>query len=217
MRDSGKVVVGVDVGAEKKGYHAVALFHGAFIQTTKDRDPARVLAFCLEHGAEAVAVDGPSGWSKSGSSRECERMLGRIGMSCFYTPSKAVAENRRFYQWVLNGKRLYDGLAQRYPLYTGHKTGRSICIETFPHAVLCAIIGLAAPKRPKAAIRRLSLQHLGYDCSKLTNIDFLDAGLCAVTADRFLNSECDVLGEPSEGFIIVPRISGRSVIQERPR
>ena len=76
MRDAATVVVGVDVGAVDKGFHAVALSNGAFVTTIADRDPARVLAFCLRLRAQVVAVDAPSGWSKSGSSRECERRLG---------------------------------------------------------------------------------------------------------------------------------------------
>ena len=81
-----------------------------------------------------------------------------------------------------------------------------MCIETFPYAVLRAINGSNAPAKPKAKVRRACLQKLGYDESKLRNIDFVDAALCAVAADRFFRNEFKPFGDNAdEGFIIVPR------------
>ncbi|MGD0227520.1 MAG: DUF429 domain-containing protein [Terriglobia bacterium] len=74
MRAEGNSVVGIDVGGERKGFHAVALRNGIFCKTTS-RHPAEIVEWCREWSAEIVAVDAPCGWSKSTSSREAEREL----------------------------------------------------------------------------------------------------------------------------------------------
>jgi hypothetical protein len=70
---------------------------------------------------------------------------------------------------------------------------------------LRTIIGSNAPAKPKVKVRRACLQKLGYDESKLRNIDFVDAALCAVAADRFFKNEFKGFGNNAEGFIIVPQ------------
>ena len=44
----------------------------------------------------------------------------------------------------------------------------------------------------------------GYDVSPLANIDFVDAALCALTAERFLLRRTISFGDKEEGFIVVP-------------
>ncbi|GEM_PF-4127682 len=40
--------------------------------------------------------------------------------------------------------------------------------------------------------------------STLANIDFVDAALCALTAERFLLGKTISFGDQAEGFIVVP-------------
>ena len=76
--------------------------------------------------------------------------------------------------------------------------------DILPHAVACALAGRLLPARPKATTRRRMLREAGYDDGSLANIDFVDAALCALTADRFLLGRTVSFGDQAEGFIVVP-------------
>jgi len=204
MWDSRQIVVGIDVGGDRKGFHAVALSDGQLVDRKAGRNPAEMVDWCIYQKAKVIAIDAPCRWSKSGLSRLVERELGKDGIRCFATPSRDRALENNFYKWVLNGERLYQGLADQYPLFIGERSDGQMCIETFPHAVVCAIAGRVIPARPKSTVRRGVLQGKGYDDSGLTNIDFVDAALCAVAADEFRKGCFQVYGDVSEGFIVVP-------------
>lgn len=107
--------------------------------------------------------------------------------------------------WVFNGEKLYRLLGNDYPHFDGQIRKGSACIETFPHAVVCAMAGRVVLAQPKATVRRSALQNRGYGISGLSNIDFVDAALCAVAADEFLKDNYKIFGNREEGFIIVPR------------
>lgn len=204
-----QTVVGIDIGGALKGFHAVALRGGIFVDKTTATDPAVIVAWCLEQKATVVAVDAPCAWSQTGPSRKAERDLKLFGdkIHCFATPTRERAENhsKGFYDWVFNGENLYVQLQKNYPLFNGERWLRQVCIETFPHAVVCAMAGRVVLAQPKATVRRSALQNRGYDISDLSNIDFVDAALCAVAADEFLKDKYKSFGNREEGFLIVPR------------
>ena len=203
-------VVGIDVGGEKKGYHAVALRDRAF-EVRSSSDPAVIVNWCIERKAVFIAVDAPCGWSRSSSSRLSEQELKLAGQKihCFATPTEAHAQAHKkgFYDWVFNGKRLYCQLTlQRYSLFDGVQRRGPMCLETFPHAIVCALSGRIVPAKPKKRQRSEILRRLGYDVSPLPNIDFIDAALCAVTAERFSLGKTVNFGTSDEGVIVVPEI-----------
>jgi predicted nuclease with RNAse H fold len=200
-------VVGVDVGGCRKGFHAVALT-GTTFRKQAFADPADVVRWCREAGAAAVGVDAPCGWSVSGKSRQAERTL-RVNdenVHCFATPSERHARASRtdFYGWVFNGGALYAALKPSYPLYDGAAPAGRRCFETFPQAIACALAGRKVSTKCKAAVRRNILGDLGYDHRPLTNVDFIDAALCAVAAERFLRGAFVAFGQTDEGFIVIP-------------
>ena len=199
-------VVGIDVGGERRGFHAVVLQNGTFVATLAHSDPAVIASWCRELKAVVVAVDAPCGWSAGGASRLAERSLAIGGnkISCFATPTRARANRSNFYQWVFNGARLYQQLAQHYTLFDGARRGSLTCVETFPHAVVCALAGWVVAARPKRETRRNALRQHGYDVGSLTNVDFVDAGLCAITAAVFVRGRVKLFGNKVEGFIVVP-------------
>ena len=205
MKSDGKTVIGIDVGGSGKGFHTVALRNGRmdaqhFTAATAVED------WCLEQGAEVVAIDAPCEWASSGSSRLAERALKAGGetIQCFKTPTQASAKRSAFYGWVFNGEKLYKRLKCHYQLFDGTRRRGKIVFETFPHAVVCALEGRVIPARPKATTRRRMLRNQGYDDGPLANIDFVDAALCALTAERFLLGRTRSFGNVEEGFIVVP-------------
>jgi predicted RNase H-like nuclease len=207
MISAGEAVVGIDVGGDRKGFHAVALRDGVFDKTTS-MNPAEILGWCLARNAVIVAVDAPCGWSLSTSSRLAERALKLAGkkIHCFATPTRALAlaHTKGFYDWVFSAEKLYQLLARQYSLFDGILRKGPICIETFPHAIVCALAGKVVAAKPKTLNRRKALRNLGYDDSPLPNIDFVDAALCAVTAEAFRQGHTLLFGDEAEGFIVVP-------------
>ncbi len=196
--------VGIDVGGARKGFHAVLVCDGRILGKKAERDPDAMATWCLENEASVVAVDAPCRWSVAGKSREAERELNRQRLHCYYTPTRAGALNRSFYQWVFNGEKLYRALGCRYPLFSGPHGGGRVCFETFPHAVVCALEGRVVPARPKNITRRTVLQRRGFDVSMLSCIDFVDAALCALAAEAFHKNNFKVYGDSAEGLIVVP-------------
>lgn len=200
------MVVGIDVGGERKGFHAVALNNGMFVATLAHSDPAVIVSWCRQQNAAVVAVDAPCGWSAGGASRLAERSLamGAQKIHCFATPTRVRAKQSRFYAWVFNGERLYNQLFKHYALFNGTRRSSLTCFETFPHAVVCALAGRVVAAHPKRETRRNALRQRGYNVGSLTNVDFVDAGLCALTADGFVRGSYRLFGEQTEGFIVVP-------------
>ena len=203
-----QTVVGIDVGGQRKGFHAVALQGEHFVDKTTDTNPAVIVDWCLNHRATVVSVDAPCGWSQTGSSRLAEREMELLGKKifCFATPTFERAKNhgKGFYDWVFNGEKLYVQLRRNYQLFDGRRRKDTVCFETFPHAIVCAMAGQVVSAKPKAKVRRKALQNRGHDVSNLSNIDFVDAALCAVVADELRKDNYRCFGNPEEGFIVVP-------------
>jgi hypothetical protein len=143
-------------------------------------------------------------WSVAGKHREAERLLNQAGMHCFYTPTRERAQGNPFYSWMLNGENLFEALRKHFSVYTGQSKAERICFETFPHAIVCALSKRIVPAHPKTSVRRAVLRKLRFDISSLTNIDFVDAALCAVAADAFRRGEVKLYGNAEEGYVVVP-------------
>ena len=207
-RDHGLIAVGIDVGGWKKGFHAVALRDGRLSAMVSTENPAHVAAWCRARGASAIGIDAPSQWSLSGRARPCERELAALGMSVFFTPSRAVGEVHPFYRWMVNGTALYTRLLTHYRLYDGQvPTVDPLCFETFPQAIACALAGKTLSAKKKRVDRRRLLEDAGIATESLTTIDQVDAALCALAAQHVLAGSFKAFGEVGEGFILVPNRS----------
>lgn len=198
------VVAGVDVGGVRKGFHAVALQRGQVVGTYTHAEPAAVSAWCMATGARAVAVDAPCRWSAAGRSRAAERDLRKEGIQAFATPSFATASAKPFYRWMINGADLYVRLHPYYVLFDGGEPAARICLETYPQAVACALATRLLRAREKRADRRAVLLRAHVDVRRLTNIDLLDAALCAVAAAYTRAGHYRAYGDRDEGMIFVP-------------
>lgn len=205
MNPSGKTVIGIDVGGIGKGFHAVALRNGQF-EPRHFMQAAEVAFWCQAQAAQAIAIDAPCAWATFGGSRLAERLLAVGGetIQCFKTPTRTSAQGRAFYGWVFNGEKLYQSLLPHYHLFDDTGQPGKIVLETFPHAVVCALAGRVILARPKATTRRQILREQGCDDGPLPNIDFVDAALCALTAERFLLGRTRSFGKQEEGIIVVP-------------
>ncbi len=199
------VVVGIDVGGPRKGFHAVALSGGNYLAKYTHSDAAAMAAWCHEMDAKAVGIDAPCRWSSTGRARQAERALALVGISAFATPSREAAHSRPFYRWMLNGAELFRLIEKSYPLYDGAiSVSAPVCFETFPQAVACSLAGEIVSAKQKKVIRRDLLQKAGVNTSAFTNIDMVDAALCALTACYLLSDTIKTYGDPTDGFIIVP-------------
>ncbi len=118
-----------------------------------------------------------------GAARSAERDMARERISCFSTPTEAhaSANTSGFYEWMFNGLRVYRAFENTHPA-SREKTfrGEPVCIETFPHAITCALLGRdEASAKLKRTQRKALLETLGFDVSGLKSIDAIDAARCA--------------------------------------
>lgn len=204
----GPIVAGIDVGSPRKGFHAVALKGRAFLGRFHSAHADHVAAWCRELGVHVVAIDAPCKWSRTGRARQAERDLMNEKIWCFATPTRnaALAHKAAQYNWMLAGEALYLALASSHRLFDGveHGNGRPIVFETFPHAIACHLKGQILRAKDKRRDRLQLLSREGVDTKEMTNIDWIDAGLCALAAAFFAAGEEQRYGDPHEGFIIVP-------------
>jgi Protein of unknown function (DUF429) len=102
---------------------------------------------------------------------------------------------------------LYRLLEPSYALYDGRRKPFKgfVCFETFPQAIACSIAGQIVSAKRKCSVRRQLLRKVGLNVSAFTNIDTVDAALCAWTAQQFSRGAAVAYGEPETGYIVVPR------------
>ncbi len=146
-----------------------------------------------------IAVDAPCRWCETGSTRPVEYELKDAGIGCFSTPTLAAAEAHKLnhFGWMLNGADLFAKLRRTQRLYDCSPIwdGTPLCFETFPHAIACELAGRLVSAKRKATVRRGLLGREGVDILQLTNIDYVDAAMCALTAHRFAQGKIKIYGE----------------------
>ena len=210
---SAAVVVGIDVGGARKGFHAVALGAGAVIDRCRTADPQGLARWCAGLGAALVAVDAPGSWGDGGGARPAELALMQVGIPCFASPSRdqALGHPTNYYGWMLCGEALYGALeACGYPLADGPpQPDERRCFETFPHAITALAhraLGLGpAQARHKRQQRRQLLERCGVNTAELRGIDWIDAALCALAAQRLAaGAPCSVYGAVDSGVLLLP-------------
>ncbi len=200
-------VVGIDVGGSAKGFHAVLLAGAEIIEQRRERDPAALATWCVDRNPETIAIDAPSRWREPppAKARSAERALAALGVACYYTPTEERARSHPFYAWMLPGAALFSALRPAYPLYPGGAFAGPCCVETFPHAVACALGGTIVSAKEKMRLRAGLLREAGIPVTGVETMDELDALLCALAASAFARGEFKAHGSPADGFIIIPR------------
>ena len=202
------MVVGIDVGGPKKGLHAVALRGGQYHDKLATCKVDEMVRWCRALGATVIAIDAPCGWSTDGKGRPAEQELMKQQIWCFSSPlrSKAIGHPTNYYGWMLFGEELYRALKPTHPVTTvWPPVLERYCFETFPHAITWHLRGGNATARNKRVQRTQALEAMGVSTEALTNIDLLDAALCALTAHLAMtNTSLLKFGEGVTGFIMVP-------------
>ena len=196
---------------QKKGFHAVALRGGVYLDKFSGRDARAVADWCRSHGARVIGVDAPCRWSLTGRARPAECDLMAAGIWCFSTPTMqtAAAHPKNHFGWMLAGAELFHQLAATHALFTGTSPRQAdrVCFETFPQAIACALSGGIVSAKAKRTVRRDLLHRAGIETLALTNIDMLDAALCALNAHYLANGDFRSYGEAESGFIVAPRMA----------
>lgn len=203
------ITAGIDVGGPRKGFHAVILKAGSFFDQIHLTDESTLADWLNRHKARYIGVDSPCAWRPTHAPRLAETDLSRSGISCFFTPrrNKAVAHPTGYYNWMLQGEKLYLKLNQSHSLYSGTPDciSDSTCFETYPHAIACRLSGCKLLARNKLADRSAILQQNNIILPFFHEIDFIDAALCALMALHFSQMQFSAFGEPAGGFIILPK------------
>lgn len=205
---SGVVVVGIDVGGDQKGFHAVSLRDGQYFAQFHSLNTDEIVDFCRQLKAVAVCVDAPCSWRVGEDPRAAERQMALRKISSFSTPirEKALGHRLNHYGWMFSGERLYQALKVHFH----HSSelppdGSPIVFETYPHAIAWHLTGGKASAKYKSTERRKILIDAGVSINALRNIDTVDAALCALVAHRVAtNQPCHRYGDEVTGHIVVP-------------
>lgn len=99
-------------------------------------------------------------------------------------------------------------MAGTHPLLSevGYAGGK-VCVETFPNAITCAMLGTAeVSAKRKRVQRRQLLSDAGMDPTPLKSIDAVDAALRALTAAYVIANRSEASGDTEGGtFLFLPR------------
>ncbi len=183
-------MVGVDVGAERKGFD-VAVLGGTRACLHRTTEVAEVVG--LSAGARLVGVDAPAAWAPDGQrSRPDERAFARAGVCGIrFTPDEAAARVRHddYLGWVWNGLALYGALAE-----AGLEA-----VEVFPTAAWTRWCG-ARGGRTRLAWTRAGWDRLRADGLAVTGVgdrpsqDAMDAVAAALVARQVMAGTVDRFG-----------------------
>lgn len=202
------VVAGVDVGGERKGFHIVININAQYHQHFHAKTVKQAVQWLATFQPAVIAIDSPCQFASAGTSRACEIALIRQGIRCFVTPTESRAQGNPFYAWVFHGLALYQALA--YPVFQGDDHDKPVCMETFPNALEKLLLqedAEAIRTLNKKQRRLLVLEKLAYTSAALSNMDFIDAALCAISADYFYQGKFQAFGDAKDGWIVLPNFA----------
>lgn len=210
MHQSPVIVAGIDIGGAKKGNHLVVLEGQSILCSINHPDSGCLVQQCHERDVSVIGIDSPCGWGLPNFGRAAEKALAKERIFCFSTPvrERAISHAAGFYNWMLNGEKVYQALANTHRLLNNprYTTGK-VCFETFPHAIACSMLGTdVASAKLKRKQRRQILENSGINTDSLKSIDAIDAALCALTAQYLVDGKTKAYGDVECGYIFVPRV-----------
>jgi predicted nuclease with RNAse H fold len=183
--------MGVDVGGRRKAFDAALVEDRRLIGLRRRQSVEDLVEWAASARPSVVAIDSPRSCAPPGSThRPEEKELRDAVCGIRWTPPEADLQGNPYYEWIVQGFRLYDAL--------GHRPAR--VIECFPTASWTRWHGARGARRrsvwTREALAALELR----DVPPRTNQDVRDAIAAALTARDYERGRCQLFGE-----IVVPR------------
>jgi predicted nuclease with RNAse H fold len=200
--------LGIDVGV-RKGLDLVLMDEDRSILECLRRVHVEEIAVVVgDLGPDAVAIDAPHAWARSGRSRVTERELRWFGIQCFNTPSDHRMAEHPFYEWMTVGFAIFAAIADSFPRYLTGTVVKGTAFEVFPHATAVVLAGAPPPVGVRPHVwRREVLSAHDVDPTGLRSNDQVDAALAALTGIYALERRFSAPGDPREGRIVVPAVT----------
>jgi predicted nuclease with RNAse H fold len=182
--------MGVDVGGKRKAFDAAVVEDRHLVDLRQRQSVDDVVAWVASAEPTVVAIDSPRSCASPGHThRPEEKELRDAVCGIRWTPSRADLEVNPYYEWIVEGLRLYDALAHQ-PVEV---------IECFPTASWTRWHGARNGRRrstwTREALAALDLRGV----PSRTNQDKRDAIAAALTARDYERGRCQRFGD-----IVVP-------------
>ena len=182
--------MGVDVGGTRKAFDAALIEDHRLIGLRQRQSVDDVAAWVASARANVIAIDSPRSCAPPGCThRPEEKELRDAVCGIRWTPPTAQLEPNPYYQWIVEGLRLYDALRHQH----------AQVIECFPTASWTRWHGARNGRRrsiwTREALAELELR----DVPPRTNQDMRDAIAAALTA-----RDHDLGRAQAFGDIVVP-------------
>jgi len=208
-------VLGVDLRASRKKPSSVAILdsHSHLTELGSFYEDIELMKLVDDLRPGLVAIGAPlnlpSGFCCLDQSCDCrfsvpdrkgrllELELAKMGISCFYT-NKGSIIRELIYRGILLSQNLRDA-------------GYNV-IEVYPHATKMLLFGDKVPPKNSAASVSYMIGHLTPLVSGMEkHADDLDRNSCdaiinAYTGQLHAQSNTDVLGDPEEGILVLPKL-----------
>ena len=208
-------VLGVDLRASRKKPSSVAILdsHSRLTELASFYEDNELMKLVDDLRPDLVAIGAPlnlpSGFCCLDQSCDCrfsvpdrkgrllELELAKMGISCFYT-NKGSIIRELIYRGILISKNLRGA-------------GYNV-IEVYPHASKMLLFGDKVPPKNSAASISYTIGHLTPLVSGMEkHADDLDRNSCdaiinAYTGQLHAQSNTDVLGDPEEGTLVLPKL-----------
>jgi len=182
------VIIGIDLAGKATNPTGWALLKNKQIQTCHLYTTKEILAHTFKCSPIFVAMDAPLALPKKSAVREADRQMHELGYPVFPPRFRAMKT------LTLRAVRITKKLKER----------RIHVIEVHPASTRKA---LGVPTKDWRRIQEI-LQKIGYkgDIKKkriLTSHE-IDAVTAALTADLYIKGKTKLVGEPKEGYIVIP-------------
>jgi predicted nuclease with RNAse H fold len=182
--------MGVDVGGRRKAFDVALVEDRRLVDWRQRQSADDVVACAVAARPSVIAVDSPRSCAPPGwTYRPGEKELRAAVCGIRWTPPRARLEGNPYYEWIVEGLRLYEALGDQ----------PAEVIECFPTASWTRWHG-ARDARRRSAWTRDALAALPLrDVPRRTNQDMRDAIAAALTARDYERGRFELFGE-----IVVP-------------
>jgi predicted nuclease with RNAse H fold len=182
--------MGVDVGGRRKAFDVALVDDRRLIDWRRRQSVTQILARVESAEPTVVAIDSPRTCAQPGHThRPEEKELRAAVCGIRWTPSAAQLDDNPYYEWIVEGLRLYDALARR----------PAEVIECFPTASWTLWHGARGGRRRSVWTREALAARELRGVPARTNQDMRDAIAAALTARHYEEGRFERFGD-----IVVP-------------